>query len=164
MIIRLFTWIFHFRNYSKDLNYFLHWASALICVGWNYFPCRSVKYSRYFTRISKINVHCKMLHTEECGLSVDLVILLQILSFFPFSTIQPDHKMLSQFMRQHCVIIHLHYAIDFNSRISYWLFEEDGGDQLETKDAGEEAMERNNWASQNSLRVVELKKEEVTGC
>jgi len=31
------------------------------------------------------------------------------------------------------------------------------GDQLETKDTGEEAMERNNWASQNSQRVVELK-------
>jgi hypothetical protein len=30
---------------------------------------------------------------------------------------------------------------------------------LETKDAGEEAMERNNWASQNSQRVVELKEE-----
>ena len=39
-------------------------------------------------------------------------------------------------------------------------FEEDGGDQLETKDAGEEAMEGNNWASQNSQRVVELKEEE----
>ena len=45
-------------------------------------------------------------------------------------------------------------------RCEEW-FEEDGGDQLETKDAGEEAMERNNWASQNSQRVVELK-EEVT--
>jgi len=31
---------------------------------------------------------------------------------------------------------------------------------LETKDAGEEAMERNNCASQNSQRVVELKEEE----
>ena len=31
-------------------------------------------------------------------------------------------------------------------------------EQLETKDAGEEEMERNNWASQNSQRVVELKK------
>ena len=39
-------------------------------------------------------------------------------------------------------------------------FEEDGGDQLETKDAEEEAMERNTWASQNSQRVVELKEEE----
>jgi len=39
-------------------------------------------------------------------------------------------------------------------------FEEDGGDQFETKDAEEEAMERNNWASQNSQRVVELKEEE----
>jgi hypothetical protein len=38
-----------------------------------------------------------------------------------------------------------------------WL-EEDGSEQLETKDAGEEEMERNNWASQNSHRVVELKK------
>ena len=38
-------------------------------------------------------------------------------------------------------------------------FEEDGSDQLETKDAGEEAMERNNSASQNSQRVVELKEE-----
>ena len=35
-----------------------------------------------------------------------------------------------------------------------------GGDQLETKDTGEETMERNNWASQNSKRVVELKEEE----
>ena len=39
-------------------------------------------------------------------------------------------------------------------------FEEDGSDQLETNDAGEEAMERNNWASQNSQRVVQLKEEE----
>jgi hypothetical protein len=31
---------------------------------------------------------------------------------------------------------------------------------LETKDAGEEAMERNNWTNQNSQRVVELKEEE----
>ena len=44
-------------------------------------------------------------------------------------------------------------------RCDEW-FEEDGGDQLETKDAGEEAMERNNWASQNSQRVVQLKEEE----
>ena len=44
-------------------------------------------------------------------------------------------------------------------RCEEW-FEEDGGDQLETKDAGEEKMERNNWASQNSQRVVELKEEE----
>jgi len=29
-------------------------------------------------------------------------------------------------------------------RCEEWL-EEDGGDQLETKDAGEEEMERNNW-------------------
>jgi hypothetical protein len=29
---------------------------------------------------------------------------------------------------------------------------------LETKDTGEEIMERNNWASQNSQRVVELKR------
>ena len=42
-------------------------------------------------------------------------------------------------------------------RCEVW-FEEAGHDQLETKDAGEEAMERNNWASQNSQRVVELKK------
>jgi len=28
------------------------------------------------------------------------------------------------------------------------------------QDAGEEAMERNNWASQNSQRVVELKEKE----
>ena len=42
-------------------------------------------------------------------------------------------------------------------RCEEW-FEEDGGDQLETKDAGEETMERNNWASQNSQSVVELKK------
>ena len=41
-------------------------------------------------------------------------------------------------------------------RCEEW-FEEDGGDQLETKDTGEEATERNNWASQNSQRVVELK-------
>ena len=41
-------------------------------------------------------------------------------------------------------------------------FEEDGSDQLETKDAGEVAMERNNWASQNSQRVVELKEEDDT--
>ena len=34
-----------------------------------------------------------------------------------------------------------------------------GGDQLETKDAGEEAMEGNNWASQNSQRDVQLKEE-----
>ena len=40
-------------------------------------------------------------------------------------------------------------------------FEEDEGEKLETKDAGEEAMERNNWASQNSQRVVELKEEEI---
>jgi hypothetical protein len=33
---------------------------------------------------------------------------------------------------------------------------------LETKDAGEEAMERDNWASQNSQRAVELKEEEET--
>jgi hypothetical protein len=45
-------------------------------------------------------------------------------------------------------------------RCEEW-FEEDEGDQLETKDAGEEAMEINNWASQNSQRVVELKEEEV---
>ena len=44
-------------------------------------------------------------------------------------------------------------------RCEEW-FEEDWGDQLETKDAGEETMERNNWASQNSQRVVELKEEE----
>ena len=44
-------------------------------------------------------------------------------------------------------------------RCEEW-FEEDGGDQLETNDAGEETMERNNWASQNSQRVVELKEEE----
>ena len=44
-------------------------------------------------------------------------------------------------------------------RCEEW-FEEDGGDQLETKDAGAEAMERNNWVSQNSQRVVELKEEE----
>ena len=42
-------------------------------------------------------------------------------------------------------------------RCEEWL-EEDGIDQLETKDAGEGAVERNNWASQNSQRVVELKK------
>jgi len=32
------------------------------------------------------------------------------------------------------------------------------------KDAGEEAMERNNWASQNSQRVVELKEEKGLQC
>jgi len=44
-------------------------------------------------------------------------------------------------------------------RCEEW-FEEDGGDQLVTKDAGGEAMESNNWASQNSQRVVELKEED----
>jgi len=34
---------------------------------------------------------------------------------------------------------------------------------LETKDAGEEAMERNNSASQNSQRGVEMKEEESSG-
>jgi len=38
------------------------------------------------------------------------------------------------------------------------LFEEDGSDQLETKDTGEEEIERNNWARQNPQRVGELKK------
>ena len=47
-------------------------------------------------------------------------------------------------------------------RCEEWL-EEDGGDQLETKDAGEETTERNNWASQNSQRVVEVKEKEVLG-
>jgi len=45
-------------------------------------------------------------------------------------------------------------------RCEEWLEEDGGGDQLETKDAGQEEMERNNWASQNSQRVVELKEEE----
>jgi hypothetical protein len=48
------------------------------------------------------------------------------------------------------------------SKMGRWCeewFEEDGGDQLETKDAGEETMERNNWANLNSQRVVELKQE-----
>jgi hypothetical protein len=36
--------------------------------------------------------------------------------------------------------------------------EEDGSEELETEGAREEAMERNNWASQNSRGVVELKK------
>jgi hypothetical protein len=44
-------------------------------------------------------------------------------------------------------------------RCEEW-FKEDGSDQLETKDTGEEAMERNNWTSQNSQRVGELKEEE----
>ena len=44
-------------------------------------------------------------------------------------------------------------------RCEEW-FKEDESEQLETKDAEEEAMERNNWASQNSRRVVELKVEE----
>ena len=44
-------------------------------------------------------------------------------------------------------------------------FEEDGSKQLETKDAGEEAMELNNWASQYSQRVVELKKKKkISAC
>ena len=38
--------------------------------------------------------------------------------------------------------------------------EKDGSEELETESAREEAMERNNWASQNSYRVVELKEEE----
>ena len=42
-------------------------------------------------------------------------------------------------------------------RCEEWL-EEDGSEQLEINDAGEEEMERNNWASQNSQRVVDLKK------
>jgi hypothetical protein len=44
-------------------------------------------------------------------------------------------------------------------RCEEW-FEEDGGDQLETKEAWEETMEINNWAIQNSQRVVERKGEE----
>jgi hypothetical protein len=36
--------------------------------------------------------------------------------------------------------------------------EEDGSEELETEVAREEAMEKNNWASQNSQGVVELKK------
>ena len=39
--------------------------------------------------------------------------------FFLFSTNQPDYKELSQFMRPRYVIIHLHFAVDFNSQISY---------------------------------------------
>jgi hypothetical protein len=35
--------------------------------------------------------------------------------------------------------------------------EEDGSEELETEGAREEAMERNNWESQNPQRVVELK-------
>ena len=46
-------------------------------------------------------------------------------------------------------------------RCEEWL-EEDGSDQLETKDAVEEAMKRYIWESQNSQRVVELKEEERT--
>jgi len=42
-----------------------------------------------------------------------------------------------------------------------WL-EEDGSEYLETNDAGEEEMKRNNWASQNSQRVVELKKKNTS--
>ena len=49
--------------------------------------------------------------------------------------------------------------IKIRRRREEW-FEEDGSEQLETNDAGEEEMERNNWASQNSQRVVELKEEE----
>ena len=45
-------------------------------------------------------------------------------------------------------------------RCEEW-FEEDGSDQLETKDAGEEAMERNTEASQNSQRVVDLKEKKM---
>ena len=37
-------------------------------------------------------------------------------------------------------------------------FEEDGSKQLETEGTGKETMKRNNWASQNSQRVVELRK------
>jgi len=51
------------------------------------------------------------------------------------------------------------------SKMGRWCeewFEEDGSEQLETKDAGGEEMERNNWASQNSQRVVELKKKKKT--
>ena len=44
-------------------------------------------------------------------------------------------------------------------RCEEW-FEEDGGEQLETKDAGEEAMERNNWATKNSQTALKLKQEE----
>ena len=44
-------------------------------------------------------------------------------------------------------------------RCEEWL-EEDGSEQLETEDVYEEEMERNNWESQNSQRVVELKEEE----
>jgi hypothetical protein len=36
--------------------------------------------------------------------------------------------------------------------------EEDGSEELETEGAREETMETNNWASQNSQGVVELKK------
>jgi hypothetical protein len=39
-------------------------------------------------------------------------------------------------------------------------FEEDGNEELDTEGAREEPMERDNWASQNSKRVVELKKKE----
>jgi hypothetical protein len=35
---------------------------------------------------------------------------------------------------------------------------------METKDAGEEEMERNNTASQNSQRFVELKKKSFNNC
>ena len=37
-------------------------------------------------------------------------------------------------------------------------FKEDGGKYLETGGTGKETMERNIWASQNSQRVVELRK------
>ena len=49
---------------------------------------------------------------------------------------------------------------EMGRRCEEW-FEEDGSDQLETNDAGEEEMERNNWASQNPQRDVELKEEDV---
>jgi hypothetical protein len=45
-------------------------------------------------------------------------------------------------------------------RCEEWL-EENGSGKLKTKEAGEEAMERNNWESQNSQRVVELKKKKT---
>jgi hypothetical protein len=48
-------------------------------------------------------------------------IFANLVFFFPISTNHPDYKVLSQFMRHYYVITHLHYAIDFNSQISYRL-------------------------------------------
>ena len=49
----------------------------------------------------------------------------------------------------------------FEIKMGWWRerwCEEDGSKQLETEGTGKETMERNNWTSQNSQRVVELRK------